>query len=764
MHLKKVQRGLYTAALCLMPVCALLGLWGPALIHYYIGNIPIPSEVIEKGRISPGDHVLDELSQMCVPACDVWGGDGRLVSVAEILVSGRLDIPDVPPTQISIPFDQQDLEREIHGSPALQLVLASFTVPHILLNAYERSGNEEFIKTAWEIIKAWDSYERMAWLPKGLMWNDHAVAARVNVLAEFWRLYRKHPDYQPEVGEIVFRQAARCGALLSKNSMFTFSTNHGVMQNLALLHLSLSFPSLSEVESYKTIGINRLQEQMGFYVNEEGVVLEHSASYQEFGMILLGMGLRYLTLLERPIPDSWINKYEQAKIFYAYLRRPDGSLPTIGDTHGSDHVDLSVVSADGHGGVTPLEPKRDWAPAAGYSLFPVAGYSVWWGGSDQQFATKAHSQSLVAWSHFSGHAHKHADELSVILWAGGQTWLTNVGYWPYGMEGRAQALSWDGSNAPHLKNEPSDSYRQTQLLFHGWSKNLAIIDLERQGPDKYSVRRQVIQIEPSAWIILDSTHGNESTSTITNWTTAANVQINKVAGPGSYILTGTPGTVSMVVSIAGSPNPVIKELTGSLAPFVGWEAGNARDPAQPASAIVVEQPTGNGWTTMVLRVGNEDVSRYALASASPVVSWNHEESWKIVLPGKSMIEIVRKGADLAVDHGSESQPYHLSLVPGPHVENARTRIQEHFVALAKKYPGFDPQSELRQKATKLLLGLVLLQEVLLFLWGWIYGTTMPRVRVAVAVVWLVLGTGLAMFFNDIVNVYHIYHLQLMGII
>ena len=458
-----------------MPVVALLGLWGPVFSHYYVGYLPIAPDAIEGARTAPGDHVLDELSRICVPVCEVWGRDDRLVPVAENLLHGQLDIPGIPPTQISIPFDERDLERDIQGSPALQLALASFTVPHILLNAYERSGQEELLGVAREIIAAWDHHERMAWRPTGLMWNDHAVAARVNVLAEFWRLYRRHPDYQPDVGEMVFRLAARYGAMLSKDSLFTFSSNHGVMQNLALLHLSLAFPGLPGVESYKTIGLKRLQEQMDFYVNEEGVVLEHSASYQEFGIILLGMGLRYLTLLERPIPDNWINKYEHAKIFHALLRRPDGSLPTIGDTHGSDRVDLSVTSADGHGGVTPVDQKGDGASWEDYRLFPVAGYSVWRGGSDQPFTKSVRSHTLVAWSYFPGHAHKHADEMSVILWAGGQTWMTNVGYWPYGREGRAQATSWDGSNAPHLQAEPEDSFRQTHLLFYGWSRNVAII-------------------------------------------------------------------------------------------------------------------------------------------------------------------------------------------------------------------------------------------------------------------------------------------------
>ena len=58
---------------------------------------------------------------------------------------------------------------------------------------------------------------------------------------------------------------------------------------------------------------------------------------------------------------------------------------------------------------------------------------------------------MVLWANFVSHAHKHADETSMVVWAGGKSWWENVGYWPYGVEGRSEAESWSGSNAPHLE-------------------------------------------------------------------------------------------------------------------------------------------------------------------------------------------------------------------------------------------------------------------------------------------------------------------------
>ena len=62
------------------------------------------------------------------------------------------------------------------------ICLAAFAVPDFLLAAYAHTHREEFFTAARDFLLAWGAYERDAWLPKGDMWNDHATAARVNVL------------------------------------------------------------------------------------------------------------------------------------------------------------------------------------------------------------------------------------------------------------------------------------------------------------------------------------------------------------------------------------------------------------------------------------------------------------------------------------------------------------------------------------------------------------------------------------------------------
>jgi hypothetical protein len=231
-----------TLPFLVVPFLVLLLVWVPEFAHFSVPHVSITESMVAAARQTPEDAVLEEAREFYLLPID--GRQGELeVSIAEGILEGRLELPELPPAQIDLAFSADDID----GLPSeLQLWYAGFVVPDLLLAAHVETGREEFFAAAEGFIASWDRYERGSPLPRGLLWNDHAVAARVRVLAEFWRIYRARPDYRPEVGRAVLEQAARYGHFLSSPGHFTFSTNHGVMQNLGLLHLTLSFPTLPD--------------------------------------------------------------------------------------------------------------------------------------------------------------------------------------------------------------------------------------------------------------------------------------------------------------------------------------------------------------------------------------------------------------------------------------------------------------------------------------------------------------------------------------
>ncbi|MEW6602101.1 MAG: heparinase II/III family protein, partial [Nitrospirota bacterium] len=407
----------------------------------------------------PEDPVLDEIEGFFSNANN--GNSRKLIRTAEEILKGDISFSGIHDEKIHMPFSIDDY---ISGIPEMNLLMARLEIPRILLAAYEVSGNDKFLIATCDMISSFASYEKNMILPKGLIWNDHAIAERISVLAKFWKYYRRHRTFNTEAGKAVLLLVSRSGRLLSKPSHFTFASNHGIMQNLALLQICIAFPAIPNVNLYKETSLDRMSDQMKYYVNNEGIVLEHSAGYQRAGIKFMGMLFQYLTSLNIKIPDEWQGKYENAKLFYAQLRRPDGSLPMYGDTaYWKDSLGPPIVETDPKGKIKDLSYHQDWRPLYDQSLYPVAGYSIWWDGLGHWPDDNELSQTSIVWSYFPGHAHKHADEMSVLIYAKGHSWWTNTGYWSYGNKNRSKAISWNGSNAPHLVNEDAESNRVTNL-------------------------------------------------------------------------------------------------------------------------------------------------------------------------------------------------------------------------------------------------------------------------------------------------------------
>jgi hypothetical protein len=712
-------------------------LWFAPLRHYWVSNTVINEATIAEARNSPSSAILEELDGLSFFAA-AWKNDKQLVETAEKLLRGEIDSPAYPTARIGMPFRADDLEID---PPELQLALASLTVPDTLIDAYKVTGREEFLTSARDVIVAWAKYERRAWLPKGFLWNDHAIAARTLVLAKFWRLYRHHPTYQHQVAELLLEFAERNAAFLSRPSHFTFATNHGVMQNLALLHLCLAFPTLPDVKKYEALAIGRLREQFGFYVDEEGVVLEHSPEYHESALHFIAMACRYLTLLKEAVPPEWLRKYEKARSFYSLLRRPDGSLPVIGDTtEGDNFQGPDISNLDASGSPAALNYVSNWTPAQPYNLFPVAGYGVWWEGLDTWPDVKTLRHTVTAWSYSAGGAHKHADEMSVLLWAQGQSWWTNTGYWPYGLEGRSLAESWPGSNAPHLLDEPLDSIRRTRLLGTGVSEHIWVIELERCGPRNYRALRQLIYWRPDLWIVLDHASGVDGGKTTHTWTTAANVIMRPGPIEGSYSLESNRMPAKLNAFLFASAGGKIDMVKGRMNPFAGWQVvGHV---PEPASALVVEQSAKDSWSVAIWQIGADGDSPRGFRKSPSMIRWEGDTQWEIALPLTiGQVSVSRQNQDITIRNGGgPSSSEVLQVVPSPDPSAARSEIDKSFAAAAKEYPRFRDRMEYRWKLSYILLLLSALQEFAFLIYRRYRRKHYFALRIAATLVWA--GAGL----------------------
>lgn len=232
-----------------------------------------------------------------------------------------------------------------HNSPAELLRAASLFKISRSMDEFARTGDQELLDSIVEAVLAYSRRANRLFVADDFMWNDHAISSRTLVLSRLWRLYRRSENYSPHVAREIFEHVARNIKYLMRGDHFTYWTNHGVMQSIALLHAANSFPILPGREEMIDLALKRLTDQLIYFVSDRGWIMEHSAGYQEFGVNLLGTLIVEVELLDRTIPSSWRNKYIQAKRVLELLRRPDGSIPNYGSSNFNAEKSIGSSSA-----------------------------------------------------------------------------------------------------------------------------------------------------------------------------------------------------------------------------------------------------------------------------------------------------------------------------------------------------------------------------------------------------------------------------------
>ena len=711
-----------------IPILVLLSVWLPEIAHYHVETASLSNQEIETLRHAPSDSSLQELTTLSL-GLDFGLTDDQFIHLASTILEGKLSLPGYEPFSIQLPFDSSDLGQ---GLLTWQLIFSSMAAPEILINAYRLTHDERYFDLARDMILAWAHYEKKQWLPlTRFLWNDHAIAARITVLTKFWRFYRMRDDFKPEDARLILQFVLRSGEMLAKKEHFTAATNHGIMQNVALLHIAAVFPVLPQAEKFQRIAYERLQDQLAFYINDEGVVLEHSAGYHELGMMLIENILHYAALNGFTVPKDWIEKYEKGKRFLDNIKRPDGTLPQFGNTLGQ-----SVYFGSSFPSLINRESKK---------LYPVSGYSVWWQEYRQALSIYPFSQTVIAWSHFPGHGHKLADEMSVLIWADGQNWITNTGYWPYGVFGREHVDSWEGSNAPHLVGEPENSTRKTALLSYLAEDKLAFSQLRRTGPDGYSAERQVIHSGENLWIIIDYTADRHPRKTTTTWTFASDLNVINGNWPGQFLV-NKPAFSCMTASFINSEETIPDRYAGSKDPFAGWVVTNKNQP-KAAQSVVIENSSNGTWSAAVFSL--EKSCQENEMDQPQMMQWNSPDSWNLSLKhsGKE-ITFERQNHTISVtDTENGFTEYTVQSIDVESIAQAQNRITDTFNRVAEKYPRYNPDLFFyRTKISYLLLAVMLTQFLFFFLYAKMKLPYKKPLQVLINVFWILLGSYLSFIY------------------
>lgn len=646
-------------------------LWRPVLDHYRVDASPVTTEVMAAHTKIPSDEVLSIVADVSMMTDHPLTGK-EAVSAADRILRGELALPALPVLPIEAKFAPEDLER---GVPVQQVWIASLIVPDLLLRAYEETRSSAYLEAARIYIENFCRYESRRRLPVRFLWNAHAVVNRVAVMSRFWKAERGRLDANSNSRTTIHAHITRLGMLLSKPEHFIGATNHGVMQNVALLQIATAFPSLPEAQRFRELALERLAKQIPFYLSSEGAVLEHSAGYHFHGVVVTGFILRLLEAAGHSIPPQIANLHESAAQVLRDLQRPDATLPLIGNTYRYEWTLPKLLQRSGW--AASLKERDRFS-----RLYPIAGYAVWF---EPNSATGESTHAVVPWGYFVGHGHSRAQEMSLSIWADGTDWSTNSGYWPSDDEpGIMQSNGWAGSNAPHVVGE-SLGERKTTLMAFSHRDDVRFLDLERRAASGAIVRRQILQVGKNDWIALDTYSDTYQRSLRTIWTAAPESQVESIAeSPGMrrYEFHRDDRDTRLSLTLLGPADLSAEMLRGSSQPFGGWVAHSRK--AHPAPSVDARIPhSQDRWMLAALKLHKRDESQGVFARMD---RWRGPESWAVVIPDQGgLSRISREEEELLVSRSGPS-PFRFTLSAPPNVEDERLQIAAASKAVRDEFP------------------------------------------------------------------------------
>jgi hypothetical protein len=359
------------------------------------------------------------------------------------------------------------------------------------------------------------------------------------------------PGLFRQILESIAAQARHIERYLSRY----FSPNtHLTGEALGLVYAGVMFPQLARADRWLELGTRVLLEEIAHQVLPDGVYFEQSTWYQRY---TVDFYLHFLVLAQRrglAVPASVGEAVTRMVDFLLHIRRPDGTVPLIGDADGGrllplarrtpeDFRDVFATAAatfrrsDYAWAAGELAPETIWllgprGPEAFQALvprppstapsrdFPHGGYVVMRSGWDAE----AHHLILDAGPLGSpGSAgHGHADMLSVQCAAFGEPYLADAGTGTYAESEWRSFFRGSHSHSTvvvdgHDQAAPTAPFKwaeQPRARLCAWQRagEIEVAQAEHLAyarlADPVVVRRSVLFVQGRYWIIVDDLRGD----------------------------------------------------------------------------------------------------------------------------------------------------------------------------------------------------------------------------------------------------------------
>jgi hypothetical protein len=418
--------------------------------------------------------------------------------------------------------------------------------------AYRLSGDERYAAAVAGSIGEWIDANPPG---MGINWVSSLEVA-LRLISWCWAavLLLGSKEFSEDLFAALLASIKRHALHVERHLSYYFSPNtHLTGEALGLFYAGVLFPEMREASRWRERGARILVEQIEQQVLPDGVYFEHSTCYQRYTIEIY---LHFLILAARngvAMPDQVAEQVQRMLDFLLAVRRPDGSMPQIGDADGGWLLPLIARAPDDARGVFSVAAvffgRADYAWAGGATpealwilgparlsavealapspptgppsmLFADGGYAVMRRGWDAQAHHLILDAGAISCTDSAGHG--HADLLSLQCSVFGRPFIVDPGTYCYTIDpawrdhfrstAAHSTVTVDEAEQaiPHgpfsWRSRPSARLRRwlsTEALDFADAEH----DAYRHLPDPVTHRRRVLFVKPRFWIVVDDLDG-----------------------------------------------------------------------------------------------------------------------------------------------------------------------------------------------------------------------------------------------------------------
>jgi len=369
-------------------------------------------------------------------------------------------------------------------------LLASLNFTETIANTYLNTGDEKYARGEDAVFDDWFDH-----CPPGSgspSWDLATTLVREGVFIRVFEKMVQWSNWPPE-------EEARFLNCIAIQADFMASRrgpgNQDCTNSEHLFRVSQAFPEFKKAAFWSQTAQDRLNGKILDDSLADGSAKEMCSGYH------VGAVTTYTNVLEEfqaagtPLSDSLKDRLEKMYEWMMKMARPDGALPTNGDSEvpdvraalqkGADlfhRSDMAYVASSG---------KTGTAPAYLDTSLPVGGYYILrsgWTNPDDLYLFMDISTQPVA-------SHQYFDALHIFLYGYGRDFFPATGTFTYGGEAHETARATKSANTIVVDGGNQGDVPSTCNSFFS-SADLSFLDGSQEGYPGITHRRQVLFVRP----------------------------------------------------------------------------------------------------------------------------------------------------------------------------------------------------------------------------------------------------------------------------